>query len=276
MRAILSIVLFLVIASLAFSEETYTVILKNGKMMKGHLLSENAEMIVFKDDKGLQYSLKKTALDLEKMKAANMPPAPPVTETPVPEPVEAEPEMQNQPGPETAVAPPIEMPEDAPSETPHTAPIETPAPETQQPIVSAPLEMNPYAKSLHDVTSKLETAFETAKSLLDGMMTAWEVNASTGRDPAAALQEFRATKTATITALADSQLQTVDKLVDGMGNPPSEYVSALQTLNNAISELHQYYDAIRQYDGKPSLRVFHSRLTTKEQSLTTKIEELKK
>jgi hypothetical protein len=264
MRAILSIVLCLVIASQAFSEETYTVILKNGKMMKGHLLSENAEMIVFKDEKGLQYSLKKTALDLEKMKEANMPPAPPV-----PEPVEVEPEIQTQPSQETPVAEPIETPETA-------APIETPAPEEQQPIAAAPVDMNPYAKSLHDVTSKLETAFETAKSLLDGMMTAWEVNASTGRDPAAALQEFRATKAATITALADSQLQTVDKLLEGMGNPPSEYVSALQTLNNSVSELHQYYDAIRQYNGKPSLRVFRSRLTTKEQSLTNKIEELKK
>ncbi|MCI0444674.1 hypothetical protein L0152_15890 [bacterium] len=261
MRAILSTVLCLVIASLAFSEETYTVILKNGKMMKGYLLSENAEMIVFKDDKGLQYSLKKTVLDLEKMKEANVPPAPPV-----PEPVEVEPEVQTQPSPETS--------ETAPTEAPETAPVETPTPQAQQPITT-PVDENPYAKSLHETTAKLETAFETAKSLLDGMMTAWEVNASTGRDPAAALQEFRATKAATITALADSQLQTVDKLQENLGNPPSQYVSALQTLNNAISELHQYYDAIRQYDGKPSLRVFHSRLTTKEQSLTKKIENLK-
>ncbi len=265
MRAILSIVLFLVIASLAFSEETYTVILKNGKMMKGHLLSENAEMIVFKDDKGLQYSLKKTVLDLEKMKEANMAPASPVTEpqvteSPVAEPVEVEPEIQTQPTGEITA----------------TTPIETPAPQEQQPIAAAPMDMSPYANSLHDVTSKLETAFETAKSLLDGMMTAWEVNASTGRDPAAALQEFRATKAATISALADSQLATVDKLLEGLGNPPSQYVPALQTLNNAISELHQYYDAIRQYDGKPSLRVIHSRLTTKEQSIQKKIEELKK
>jgi hypothetical protein len=253
MRAILTIVLCLVIASLAFSEETYTVILKNGKMMKGRLLSENSEMIVFKDHKGIQYSLKKTALDLEKMKEANAPPAPAV-----PEPVEVEPEIQTQPGPET----------------PEAAPIETPTPQAEQPITT-PVDENPYAKSLHEITAKLETAFETAKSLLDGMMTAWEVNASTGRDPAAALQEFRATKASTITALADSQLQTVDKLQEGLGNPPSQYVSALQTLNNAISELHQYYDSIRQYEGKPSLRVFHSRLATKEQSLTKKIENLK-
>ena len=257
MRTILFIVLCLFITSLLFSEETYTVILKNGKMMKGHLLSENAEMIVFKDDKGLQYSLKKSILDLDKMNDANMPPAP--VAAPVPEPVEVDPEVQTQPGTETTEIPPIE----------------TPVPQQQQSI-TAPTDDNPYAKSLHDATSKLEKAFGTAKSLLDGMMTAWEVNASTGRDPATALQEFKATKASSITALADSQIQTVDKLQEGLGSPPSQYVSALQTFNNAISELHQYFDAIRQYDGKPSPRVFHSRLTAKEQSIQKKIDELRK
>lgn len=257
MRTILFIVLCLFITSLVFSEETYTVILKNGKVMKGHLLSENSELVVFKDDKGLQYSLKKTILDLDKMNEANMPPAP--ATRPIPEPVEVAPEVQTQPTTETA----------------ETPPIETPVPQVQQSI-TAPADDNPYAKSLHDATSRLQTAFETAKSLLDGMMTAWEVNASTGRDPATALQEFKTTKAATITVLADSQIQTVDKLQEGLGSPPSQYVSALQTFNNAISELHQYYDAIRQYEGKPSPRVFHARLTAKEESIQKKIDELKK
>jgi hypothetical protein len=249
MRAILSIVLILFLTSLLFSEETYTVFLKNGKVMKGHLVSENSEMIVFKDAQGIQYSLKKSVLDLEKMKDANTPPEPPQ----VPPPEEVQPE---------------------PTKDTETTPVETPKPVEPAAVIST--DENPYGKSLHDATSKLETAFATAKSLLDGMMTAWEVNASTGRDPATALQEFKATKAATITALADSQITTVDKLQEGLGSPTSEYVSELQTFNNAVSELHQYYDAIRQYDGKPSPRVFHSRLTTKEQSIQKKIEELRK
>ena len=248
MRAILSIVLVLLVTSLLFSEETYTVILKNGKIMKGQIVSENAEMIIFKDAQGLQYSLKKSVLDLEKMKEANTPPEPPPP--PPPE------EIQTQPNQEI-----------------ETTPAETSKPQEQTAVVSS--DENPFAKSLHEATSKLETAFATAKSLLDGMITAWEVNASTGRDPATALQEFKTTKAATITALADSQIQTVDKLQESLGSPASQYVSALQTFNDAVSELHQYYDAIRQYDGKPSPRVFHSRLTTKEQSLTKKIEALK-
>ena len=261
MRTILSIVLCLLVARLVFSEEPYTVILKNGKVIKGHLLSENSEMIVFKDNQGLQYSLKKSILDLEKMKEANLPPTPP------PPPPEV---IQTQPTAETTESTPAaaEVPE--PVEVPAVEPAEVP------PVPIASADENPYARSLHQATSKLETAFETAKSLLDGMMTAWEVNASTGRDPAAAFQEFKATKAATIITLADSQIQTVDKLQEGLGNPPSQYVSALQTFNNAIAELHLYYDVIRQYDGKPSLRVFRSRLTTKEQSIQKKIEELKK
>jgi hypothetical protein len=228
-------------------------------MMRGHFVSENAEMIVFKDQQGIQYSLKKSVLDLEKMKDVNTPPEPP----PAPEPVEIQSEEPAEPTQTAPVEPPKEE---------HALAVEPVAPALS--AVAAPDE-NPYVKSLHAATSKLQTAFETAKSLLDGMMTAWEVNASTGRDPATALQEFKATKAATITALADSQIQTVDKLQESLGNPPSQYVSALQTFNNANSELHQYYDAIRQYDGKPSLRVFKSRLTAKEQSIQNKIETLK-
>lgn len=249
MRAILSIVFTLLIAGFIFSAETYTVILKNGKTMKGHLLSESAEMIVFKDDKGLQYSLKKSLLDLEKMKEANSPPVPPPEEVPQ--------EIQT-----TQV-----------TESTQTAPVELP--QEQPPIEIAPMDENPYAKSFGDAAVKLQTAFETVKSLLNGMMTAWEVNASTGRDPAAAFQEFKATKAATITASADAQLQMLDKLKEGFSDPPSPYVSSLESLNSAIQELHQYYDAIRQYEGKPSLRVLRSRLTPKEQSIQKKIEELK-
>ena len=71
MRAILYVVLFVLFTAVVYSAEPYTVILKNGKMMKGQLLSENDELIVFKDEQGLQYSLKKSLLDLEKMKETN-------------------------------------------------------------------------------------------------------------------------------------------------------------------------------------------------------------
>lgn len=259
MRAILSTVLILLLTSLLFSDEIYTVILKNGKMMKGHLVSENNEMIVFKDAQGLQYSMKKSLLDLEKMKAANAPsqPVPEPIPEPVPEPVEVQ----------------VEETTESMSKATQTSPVEEP--QEHPAIATVSSDENPYTKSFQHAVSQLETTFQGVKSLLDGMMTAWEVNASTGRDPATALQEFKATKAATITMLADSQMQTLDKLQESLGTPSSQYVSALQTFNDAVSELHQYYDSIRQYDGKPSPRVFHSRLNAKEESIQKKIEELR-
>src|SRR5262245_26824515 len=60
------------------SANAYTVVLKkNGKALTGTLISEDDNSIVFKDDQGLQYSLKKSVLDLDKMKEANTPPPPP-------------------------------------------------------------------------------------------------------------------------------------------------------------------------------------------------------
>lgn len=49
----------------------YTVVLKNGKTMKGTLVSETADTIIFKDSAGIQYSLKKDKLDMDKMASLN-------------------------------------------------------------------------------------------------------------------------------------------------------------------------------------------------------------
>src|SRR5215471_5457602 len=79
------------------SAESYTVILKNGKILKGTLLSENDSIIVFKDDQGLQFSLKKSLLDLDKTREANEPP---------PEPPAASNQATDQPGTVQTQTPP--------------------------------------------------------------------------------------------------------------------------------------------------------------------------
>ena len=105
--------------------------------MKGHLLSENAEMIVFKDDKGLQYSLKKTILDLDKMKDGEYATSASSSGKPVPEPVEVDPEIQTQPSPETLCNEPKSL------QLKHRC-------RNNNNQSLAPLMNNPYAKSLHD------------------------------------------------------------------------------------------------------------------------------
>jgi hypothetical protein len=64
-------------ASIVFS---YDVVLKNGKTIKGILLSENQDSFVIKDPSGLQMTFKKTNVDLEKTAAANRPPEKAATE----------------------------------------------------------------------------------------------------------------------------------------------------------------------------------------------------
>ncbi len=261
MRVLLNLALFALLTTVVFSAEPYTVILKNGKMMKGQLLSENDDVIVFKDEKGLQYSLKKSLLDLEKMKKANEPPP---TE-PAPSETQSE-QTAEEPEPETESTSEPGIQSTSQRET--TPPV-VPVP------VNSPEESSSYSTKLHEAAVKLETAFQDAKSLLDGMMTAWEVNASTGRDPASALQEFKATKGTAITVSVNAQLQMLQKLRERLNDPPVQYSSAFELFTAAIQELNQYYDAVRQYEGKPALRVFRSRLSTAEQSIQKKIGELK-
>ena len=50
---------------------SYDLILKNGKVIKGTLVSEDSEKIVFEDESGTKMNFKKSSVDLEKTTAAN-------------------------------------------------------------------------------------------------------------------------------------------------------------------------------------------------------------
>jgi hypothetical protein len=234
------IVLFLLLIVLPYSAESYTVILKNGKVLKGKLLSETDELLVFKDEVGLQYSLKKSLVDLEKTKQANVPLTPPV---PAPEeiPPAVSQQQEHVPPPEEAIAP----------------------------------ESSSYFTSLNEGTTKLENAFEEVGSYLDAMMTAWEVNASTGRDPIAALREFKTTKGPGLTVSIDALIQVLEKFKTQLNDPPVQFTSAFESFNSSVGDLTKYYDAVRQYEGKPAIRVFRSRLSTDQKSIQKKIDQLK-
>jgi hypothetical protein len=64
----LSLILFV---GLSGSTQGYTVVFKGGKTLEGMLISETADTVVFKDASGLQLSLKKKNLDLERMGELN-------------------------------------------------------------------------------------------------------------------------------------------------------------------------------------------------------------
>src|SRR5438105_3067529 len=49
----------------------YTVVLKNGKTIRGTFVSSDGEKLVLKDSKGVQLSFKKAMVDMDKTNAAN-------------------------------------------------------------------------------------------------------------------------------------------------------------------------------------------------------------
>jgi hypothetical protein len=107
------------------------------------------------------------------------------------------------------------------------------------------------------------------------MTTAWEVNASTGRDPLAALREFKTTKGSSQIVTIDAAFQALNNFKTKLNDPPSQYSSALDLFDSAARELTSYYDSVRQYDGKPAISVFRSRSRTTEQNIQKRIADLK-
>ena len=76
-----------VLLAAGLSVNAYEVVMKNGKVVKGDLVSQNDTMIVLKDASGIQLQLKKSTVDLAKTEAANVPPAPAPQKQQAPAPV---------------------------------------------------------------------------------------------------------------------------------------------------------------------------------------------
>jgi hypothetical protein len=53
---------------------SYELVLKNGKVIKGTVISETTDLVILKDLSGTQINFKKSAVDLDKTKIANTPP----------------------------------------------------------------------------------------------------------------------------------------------------------------------------------------------------------
>ncbi len=80
---------------------SYDLILKNGKVIRGKLVSEDQEKIVVEDESGTKMNFKITSIDMEKTKAANQvveaPPPPVAPEAPKEEVKAAEPAKPKKP-----------------------------------------------------------------------------------------------------------------------------------------------------------------------------------
>jgi hypothetical protein len=86
----------LVLLFFAASIQAHEVVLRNGKVVKGTVVSEDDSMIVIQDADGLRINIKKANVDAEKTKAANPPAAKPVDPVEPAKPVSAAPKAKQE------------------------------------------------------------------------------------------------------------------------------------------------------------------------------------
>jgi hypothetical protein len=222
-----SIILFLVMILPLLRVDAYTVVMKNGKSMTGALISETAEGIVFKDETGLQFSLRKSGLDLEKMAEANKPPAPPVPPPLAP----AEP----------AKAPP--QPQTRMTNKPAKVYTQEDIDRLKEVDTSALLEPevedtgDPYANAMHSAGVIVGNVYGKCQSLAAQMVSVYDIAAGAGGDGNAAAQKFVAGVTgSTILGVVDADLEKLRSLRGRVAvpEPGDRRLPALDTLDQAL------------------------------------------
>jgi hypothetical protein len=230
----------------------YTVVLKNGKMMTGTLVSETDQVILFKDDSGVQYSLKKMNLDLGKMSEANAPKVeapPPVAPAPSAETeikkkgrVYTKDDVENLRSkyPELSIGEPIENPED---------------------FDRGVLKPEAYSKRIQESADKISRNLPGLANLRDATATAWEVAVSTGKDPAEAVQSALSTEEATLVLKQTSDdLMSMARWQETMASAPDQYKEGYELFVKTMTDLSDYQRGVREWNSFENVNIFRSRL----------------
>lgn len=251
MRKTIPFLLFVFFFSLA-TAGAFTVVLKNGKMMTGTLVSETDQVILFKDDSGVQYSLKKINLDLDKMSEANAPKVeapPPVVPPPAAETetkkkgrVYTKEDVENLRSkyPELSIGEPIENPED---------------------FERGVLKPEAYTKRIQESSEKITRNLPGLAKLRDATATAWEVAASTGKDPEEAIKGALATEEATLVLKQTSDdLMSMARWQETMGNAPDQFKEGYELFVKTMTDLSDYQRALREWNSFENVNIFRSRL----------------
>ncbi|PWT89144.1 MAG: hypothetical protein C5B54_09430 [Acidobacteria bacterium] len=258
---------------LVSSAESYTVILKNGKVLKGTLLSENDSIIVFKDDQGLQFSLKKSLLDLDKTRQANEPP---------PEPPAVSNQATDQPGTVQTQTPPAKKEAKV-----YTAADLNTVPKKTNEITPGKVTVE-YAGVLDNVSyyQTLESGLDQANDLIKDtkaltldLVATWEAALSTGKRAQPELDHY-------LTAgegygLLESCTTKLDQLkiaASKLSHAPKGYETVPQPMNRAVELLSNYVTSVKQHETGGDIARFHKNLdsmTEEAQSQLSKLREVK-
>jgi hypothetical protein len=268
MQKTIPFLLLVLLVGVATVAGAYTVILKNGKSMNGTLISETEQVILFKDEAGVQYSLKKNNLDLVKMSEANaLKPetAAPVAAAPVPV-AEPEPKKKSrvytkedvdtlrEKYPELSIGEPIENPED---------------------FEGGVLKPESYGNRIHEAATRVNENISGLAKLRDATATAWEIAASTGKDPTEAVNAALATEEATlILKEASDDLSSLGRWQESMSNAPDQYKDGYELFVQTITDLSDFQRAVREWNTFENVNLFRSRLNDLESRLNANTQRL--
>jgi hypothetical protein len=246
----------------------YTVVMKNGKTMTGTLISETDQTLIFKDDAGIQYSLKKSNLDLDKMSQANAPkveappPIPPAAPSSAPEPPKKKVRVYTKDDvdalrakyPELSLGEPVENPED---------------------FEGGVLKPSAYGKRIEQGAATVGNSLATLAELRDGVATAWEVAASTGKNPADAVNAVLTGEKGTeIMKGVSDDLNTLGRWQETMTSPPEALKGNYDLFVQALTGLSDYQRALRQWNTFENVNLFRSRLGDLQNQITSAVTQI--
>ena len=250
LKRVLFVLVFLFCISL-FRAEAYTVIFKSGKIMTGTLISETADTIIFKDDKGFQFSLKKTSLDLEKMTEANAvkPAAPVLQETDI----TSAPRSKGR----------IYTKEDLDKLKEKYGDLTTGEPiEDPQDFEGGVLKPDAFLQLLKRGATQATEAIQDLATLSNGVASAWEVSESTGRDPAEAIKShLEAESTVALLQTTTSEVNSVVRLQETLSTQiPQGYADGYKMLSDMVAALQSYQGLISNYASIQNASLYRSRV----------------
>ncbi len=254
-----------------YSAEGYTVVLKNGKVMTGTLISESADSVLFKDDSGTRYSLKKSSLDLNKMTEANAAQPVAASEPVTHEETKPAPASQTKKKARVYTKDDIDRLKEKYGDMDIGEPIEDLA-DYSEPGVFIP---EAYARQLKEAGPRMTETMEELGTLTSSIFTNWEMASSTGGDPKNAVTEYLATESAL--GLKDSiasSIASLDDLQQRLSRAPKGYEDGYKAFGDAVSGIRNYYNTAIGFGSIENSSFFKSRTDELAEQVRSQIAKL--
>ena len=250
MRKYIPLVLLFLAFAFLNQTDAYTVVLKSGKVINGTLISESADAIVFKDDSGIQYSLKKSSLDLGKMEQANAPKTEPAQPEPTPEKAEKKKAkvytkedldaLRAKYGDLTLGREKIVNTED---------------------FENGALKPDAYVKYLRDGASRIPGIMGNLQILRDSVAVTWEDAAKNNKDVKEAVNAYLSGSSATdLNKSILASIGDLEILNDTLSTYPPEFEQGYQYYSDALTATMNYQKAVTSIDPSSDVNAFGANL----------------